>query len=148
MSNDKVDVSRHKDDKDFDQTSYECLVYLRELLRKEKLGKSCNCEEKQAHYLDLHIYHSNVDKETCEELVVPGKDDGVETSNTVNVSNLNCESYAEEEKVIVSDGLLRVFLLPVEMEEKKESIAEEEAETRCNDIKNLYRVHSLGDCGM
>ena len=42
MSNDKVDVSRHKDDKDFDQTSYECLVYLRELLRKEKLGKSCN----------------------------------------------------------------------------------------------------------
>ena len=70
---------------------------------------------------------------------MPGKDDGVETSNKVNTSNLNCESYAAEEKVIISSGLLRGhFLFPIEMEEKKESIAEEEAETRCDDIKNFY----------
>ena len=97
--------------------------------------------------MDLRICHSNVDKETCEELVVPGKDDGVETSNRVNVSNLNCKSYAEEEKVIVSDGLLRGYILfLIEMEKEKESIAEEKAETRRNDIENLYRVHSLRYC--
>ena len=77
---------------------------------------------------------------------MPGKDDGVETSNKVNTSNLNGESYAAEEKVIISDdGLLRVFLLPIEVEEKKESIAEEEAETRSDDIKNIYHVHNLRD---
>ena len=76
---------------------------------------------------------------------MPGKDDGVKTSRSVNACNLNCESYAAEEKVIVSDGLLRVFLLLIEMEEKKESIAEEEAETRKDDIKNFYHVHVAGD---
>ena len=79
---------------------------------------------------------------------MPGKDDGVKTSRSVNACNLNCESYAAEEKVIVSDGLLRVLLLfPIEMEEKKETIAEEEADTRKDDKKNFYHVHSLGDCG-
>ena len=63
----------------------------------------------------------------------------------MNACNLNCESYAAEEKVIVSDGLLRVFLLPIEMEEKKESIAEEEAETRSDDEENFYHVHDIGD---
>ena len=59
---------------------------------------------------------------------MPGKDDGVETSKRVNVSNLNCESYAEEEKVIVSDGLLRgYFLFLIEMEKERESITEEKA---------------------
>ena len=78
---------------------------------------------------------------------MPGKDDGVETSNRVNTSNLNGESYAAEEKVIISDdGLLRgFFLLLIEMEEKKESIAEEEAETRSDDIENIYHVHILRD---
>ena len=65
---------------------------------------------------------------------MPGEDDGTETSRRVNACNLNCESYAAEEKVIVSNGLLRVFLPPIEMEEMKESIAEEEAETRSDDI--------------
>ena len=146
MSNDKVDVSRRKDDKDFDQNSYESLVYLTELLRKEKLGKPYNCEDKHACLLYLHIYHSDVYKETCEILGVPGEDDGAETSRRVNACNLNCESYAAEEKVIVSDGLLRVFLLPIEMEEKIESIAEEEAETRGEDAKNFYHEHLLRDC--
>ena len=77
--------------------------------------------------------------------MVPGKDDGVETSRSMNACNLNCKSYAAEEKVIVSDGLLRVFLLPIEIEEMEESITEEEAETRDDDIKNFYRVHNLGD---
>ena len=79
---------------------------------------------------------------------MPGKDDGVKTSRSVNACNLNCESYAAEEKVIVRDGLLRgLFLLSIEMEEKKESIAEEEAEPRNDDIKNFYHVHNIGDCG-
>ena len=66
----------------------------------------------------------------------------------MNACNLNCESYAAEEKVIVRDGLLRgLFLLSIEMEEKKESIAEEETETRDDDIKNFYHVHIVGDCG-
>ena len=69
--------------------------------------------------------------------MVPGKDGDEEMSRRVNACNLNCESYAAEEKVIVSDGLLRVFLLPIEMEEDKESIAEEEAETRSDDEENL-----------
>ena len=106
MSGDKIDVSRREDNKDFDFNSYEYLVYLHELLRKEKLGKPCNCEEKHGCYLDLHIHHSNVYKKTYEELMVPVKDDGTETSKRVNACNLNCESYAAEEKVIVSDGLL------------------------------------------
>ena len=78
---------------------------------------------------------------------MPGKDDGVETSNRVHTSNLNGESYAAEEKVIISDnGLLRgFFLLLIEMEEKKESVAEEETETRSDDIKNIYHVHNLRD---
>ena len=71
-----------------------------------------------------------------------------ETNRRVNACNLNCESYAAEEKVIVSNGLLRrFFLFPIEVEEKKESIAEEEAETRDDDIKNFYHVHIVGDCG-
>ena len=79
---------------------------------------------------------------------MPGKDDGEELSRRVNACNLNCESYAAEEKVIVSNGLLRGhFLFPIEMEEKEESIAEEEAETRYDDIKNFYHVHFIGDCG-
>ena len=77
--------------------------------------------------------------------MVPGEDEAVETSRRVNACNLNCESYAAEEKVIISDGLLRVFLLPIEMEEKKESIAEEEAETRSDDVENFYHVHDIGD---
>ena len=95
--------------------------------------------------MDLHINNSNIDKKTSEELVVPAKDDGIEASRRGKACNLNCESYAAEEKVIVSDGLLRVFLLLIEMEEKKESIAEEEAETRKDDIKNFYHVHVAGD---
>ena len=77
--------------------------------------------------------------------MLPVKDDGVEMSRSMNACNLNCETYEAEEKVIVSHGLLRVFLLPIEMEEKKESIAEEEAETRSDDIKNIYHVHNLRD---
>ena len=103
MSDDKVDVSRSDDNKDFDQNSYEFLVYLNELLRKEKLDKPCNCEEKHAYYLNLHVYQSNVNKKTNEELILPGKDYAVQTSKRVKASNLNCKSYAEEEKVIVSD---------------------------------------------
>ena len=48
MSDDKVDVPRHEDNKDFDQESYEFVVDLTELLRKEKLGKTCHREEKHA----------------------------------------------------------------------------------------------------
>ena len=55
MSDDKIDVCRHEDNKDFDQSSYEFLVYLHELLMKEKLGKPCTCEEKHACYLYLLI---------------------------------------------------------------------------------------------
>ena len=78
---------------------------------------------------------------------MPGKDDGVKTSRSVNTCNLNCDSYAAEEEVITSGGLLRRhFLFTIEMEEKKESIAEEEADTRSDDIKNLYHVHIVGDC--
>ena len=77
--------------------------------------------------------------------MVSGEDDGEETSRRVNACNLHCKSYAAKEKVIISDGRLRVFLLPIEMEEKKESIAEDEAETRSDDIKNFYHVHNLGD---
>ena len=146
MSDDKIDVSRREDNKDFDQNSYEFLVHLYELLRKEKLGKPCNCEEKHACYLDLHIYHSNVYKKTCEERMMPVNDDGAERSKRVNTCNLHCESYAAEEKVIISGGLLRGhFLFPIEMEEKKEAIAEEEAKSRSDDIKNFYHVHILGD---
>ena len=90
MSDDKVDVSRRKDDKDFDQNSYESLVHLRKLLRKVKLSKPCNCEEKNAGKLDLHIYHSNVNEETWEELIVPGKDDSKDTGRRVDAPNLNC----------------------------------------------------------
>ena len=99
--------------------------------------------------MDLHVYHSNVYEETCEVLVVPGKDNRVERRKRVNTCNLDRKSYAEEEKVIVSVSvrlLRRFFLFLIEMEEKKESIAEEKAETRRNDIENLYRVHSLRYC--
>ena len=96
--------------------------------------------------MDLHIYQSYVDKKTYEELIVPGKDDCEERGKRVNTSNLNCESYAAKEKVIISVRLLRgLFLLPIEMEEKKESIAEKEAETRSDDIKNFNHVHNLVD---
>ena len=77
--------------------------------------------------------------------MVPGKDDGVEMSRSMNACNLHCESYAAEEKVIISDGRLRVFLLPIEMEQKKVSIAEEEAETRSDDEENFYHVYDMGD---
>ena len=77
--------------------------------------------------------------------MLPVKDDGVEMSRSMNACNLNCETYEAEEKVIVSHGLLRVFLLPIEMEEKKESIAEEEAETRSDDVENFYHVHDIED---
>ena len=98
--------------------------------------------------MDLHINNSNIDKKTSEELVVPAKDDGIEASRRGKACNLNCESYAAEEKVIISNGLLRRhFLLLIEMEEKEESIAEEEAETRYDDIKNFYHVHFIGYCG-
>ena len=100
--------------------------------------------------MDLHVYHSNVYEETCEVLVVPGKDNRVERRKRVNTCNLDRKSYAEEEKVIVSVSvrlLRRFFLFLIEMEEKKESIAEEEAEPRNDDIKNFYHVHNIGDCG-
>ena len=80
--------------------------------------------------------------------MLPVKDDGVEMSRSMNACNLNCESYAAKEKVIVCDRLLRgLFLFPIEMEEKKESIAEKEAEPRKGDIQNFYHVHTIGDCG-
>ena len=81
---------------------------------------------------------------------MPGKDNRVERRKRVNTCNLDRKSYAEEEKVIVSVSvrLLRgFFLFLIEMEEKKESIAEEKAETRSDDKDNFYHVHSLGDCG-
>ena len=97
--------------------------------------------------MDLGIHDSQVKEETKEELVLPGGDDDVETDTMVKTHNLNSESYAGEEKVIVTVGLLRKDLFPlIEMEQNKEAIAEKEAETRSDNIKHCYHVHPVGDC--
>ena len=68
------------------------MVHLRELLREEKLGKPCKREEKHAHYLELSIYNSDIKEKTGEELVLPDREDGVETNGRMNASYLNSES--------------------------------------------------------
>ena len=42
--------------------------------------------------MDLGIHDSQVKKETKEELVLPGGDDGVEINTVVKAHNLNSES--------------------------------------------------------
>ena len=42
--------------------------------------------------MDLGINDSEVEEETSEELVLKGRDDGVEMNTVVKAHNLNCES--------------------------------------------------------
>ena len=76
---------------------------------------------------------------------MPAEEDSVDTNSRMNAAYLNSESYAGEEKVIVTVGLLRkLFISLINMEQDKEAITEEETETRSEDIKHYcYRVHRL-----
>ena len=123
------------------------MVHLRELLGEEELGKPCERKEKHARQLDLDIHNSNIEEKTGQKLVRPGGENGIDTNNRMNASYLNSESYTGEQKVIVTVGWLRkLFLSLIKMEQDEEAIAEEEAETRSDDIKHCYRVHQEEHC--
>ena len=140
---DKINVSRHQDNKHLDQNSCEVMVQLREVMWEEKLGKPCQREQKHAHQLDLNIHNSNIKEKTGEKLILPGKEDGIDTNNGMNAAYLNRDSYARKKEVIILVGLLRnLFISLINMKQDKEAITEEETETRSEDIKHYcYHVH-------
>ena len=101
------------------------MVHPREVLWEEKLGKPCKREEKHAHQLNLSYDNSRIEEKTGEELVLPGREDGIDRNSRTNASHLNTESYAEEKKIIVAARMLRKFFLSlIKMEQDKEAITE------------------------
>ena len=69
-------------------------------------------------------------------MVVLAREEGEEKNKRVNVSYLDSESYEGEKKVIIPERL-ESMILPslIEIEQNKEDMAEEKADTRRDNIK-------------
>ena len=69
-------------------------------------------------------------------MVVLAREEGEEKNKRVNVSYLDSESHEGEKKVIIPERL-ESMILPslIEIEQNKEDMAEEKADTRRDNIK-------------
>ena len=77
---------------------------------------------------------------------MPGGEDGKDGNSRKNATNLNRESYAGEEEIIITVRLLRkLFLSLINMEHDEEAITEEDIENKSDDIEHCYRVHHQKD---
>ena len=53
--------------------------------------------------MSLSYYNSRIEEKTSEELVLPGREDGIDRNSRTNyASHLNSESYAGEVKIIIA----------------------------------------------